>query len=448
MLGKKIPTLIALLLLVAIGASFWVWQRGNGTKTNVGKVPQSVKITNIADNKFSVSWTTQTPTIGKVEYGNVGEKLDKQKGDDRGETFVGQTHHITVNDLQPGTNYAFRILSGEGLQRFDNNGSVYTTTTGTTIASVPAARSLYGDVSNASEDTLVYVTMPDAQPASLTLNSKGSYSIPLSTIRSADLKNFVSYDPAATVVSLILDNGLTKSTVTVSTTNITPVPTIAMGENADFRSLPGKESPVTSQIAQVVPQSSETPASSIEPSQSQAQPLEIFNVEPLANPEINAITDGAYTLTNPAVEGEVLSTTKPEFRGTGAANASITISITGQKAVSDTVRISASGSWSWSPAIALSLGKQKITISYKDKDGKAQTIVRNFSVSAASATSEPAFVSTPSASATTSVATASPRTSIPATDSGVPVTGVITPMLLTSALGFAIMVLGAFLLAL
>lgn len=448
MLGKKIPTLLALLLLVAIGVSFWMWQRGNGANTNIGTVPQSVKITNIADNKFSVSWTTQKPTVGKVEYGNVGEKLDKQKGDDRGETFTGQTHHVTVTDLQPGTNYAFRILSGEGLQRFDNNGSVYTATTGTTIASVPAARSLYGDVVNASEDTLVYVTMPDAQPASLTLNSKGSYSIPISTIRSADLKNFVSYDPAATVVSLILDNGLAKSAVTVSTTNITPVPTIAMGENADFRSLPGQEQPATTQIAKVEPQASEMPVASSEPSQTQAQPLEIFNVEPLANPEINAVTDGAYTLTNPAVEGEVLSTTKPEFRGTGAANASITISITGQKAVSDTVRISASGSWSWSPAIALSLGKQKITVSYKDKDGKAQTIVRNFTVSAASATSEPAFVSTPSASTTTNVATASPRTNLPATDSGVPVTGVMTPMLLTGAIGFAIMVVGALLLAL
>ncbi|GAB4026221.1 MAG: hypothetical protein Fur0011_1070 [Candidatus Microgenomates bacterium] len=423
-----------------------MWQDDNGAKKSIGTAPQSVKITNIADNKFSVSWTTQEPTIGKIEYGETGEKLDKQKGDDRGEKFVGKTHHITITDLQPATNYAFRILSGDGLQRFDNNGSVYTTATGTTIASVPAARSLYGDVTNASEDTIVYVTMPDAQPASVTLNSKGSYSIPLSTIRSADLKNFVSYDPAATVVSLLLDNGLAKSIVTVSTTNIAPVPTIAMGENADFRSLPGQEKPVTTQIAQVEPQSSEMPLASNEPRQT--QPLEIFNVEPLAEPEINAVTDGAYSLTNPAVEGEVLSTTKPEFRGTGAANATMTISITGQKTVTDTVRISADGSWSWSPAIALSLGKQKITITYKDKDGKTQTIVRNFSVSAASATSQPAFVSTPSASTTTKVATASPRTSIPATDSGVPVTGVITPLLLTSALGFAIMVLGAFLLAL
>ncbi len=437
MLGKKIPTLVALLILIFGGVWFWFWQQKGIGKQQAGVTPQAIKITNVADNKFSVSWKTEVPTVGRIEYGGVGEKLEKQRGDDRGETYVGRTHHITVTDLQPGTNYAFRILSGEKLQRFDNNGSVYTTTTGTTIASVPAARSLYGDVSGGSEDTLVYITLPDAQPASVTLSSRGSYSVPLSTIRSADMRSYVSYDPAATVVSLLLDNGVATSQVSVSTTNIAPVPTIALGQNADYRAPVQQQEPSPAAVAQV--ETTEQPV---------AQPVEIFNVEPLANPEVNAVTTGTYTLTNPAVEGEVLATTKPEFRGTGVANAEIQIAITGQKAVSDTLRIPTSGNWSWTPAIALTVGRQKITVSYKDKDDKPQTIVRNFSVTATSTTSEPAFVSTPSASATTSGASPSPRTNIPATDSGVPVTGVITPTLLTAALGFAIMVVGAFLLAL
>lgn len=435
MLGKKIPTLVAILILMAVGTWFWFWQKSGSGEEQAGIVPVAVKVTNVADNKFSVSWKTTTPTVGRIEYGGVGEKLEKQKGDDRGETYVGYTHHVTITELQPGKNYAFRILSGEGQRRFDNNGSVYTTTTGSTIASVPAARSLYGDVSGGSEDTLVYITMPDAQPASVILNSRGSYSVALSTIRSADMRSYVSYDPAATVVSLLLDNGQATSQVSVSTTNITPVPTIALGQNADYRAPIQQQEPSPAAVAQVEP----APV---------AQPVEIFNVEPLANPEVNAVTTGTYTLTNPAVEGEVLATTKPEFRGTGVANAEIQIAITGQKAVSDTLRIPTNGNWSWTPVIALSVGKQKITVSYKDKDDKPQTIVRNFSVTAASLTSEPAFVSTPSASTTTTVASPSPRTNMPATNSGVPVTGVITPTLLTGALGFAIMVVGALLLAL
>lgn len=435
MLGKRIPTILAIVLLLTLGGLFWFWQRSGTTVSRTETMPISVKITNIADNKFSVSWTTQEPTLGRVEYGSVGERLDKQRGDDRGDDYVGKTHHITVGELQPNTNYAFRIMSGEDLRRYDNEGSVYTVTTGSTISTVPAARSLYGDVEGGSEDTIVYVTLPDAQAASVTVNSSGSYSVPLSTIRSADLRSYVTYDPAATVVSLLLSNGDDTSQVTVSTNNITPVPLVALGQNSDFRSTPTQGEEAIAEIAQVEP-----------------QPVEIFNVDPITDPSINAVTNASYTLSNPAVEGEVLATTRPEFRGTGDSNAEIEIAITGQKEVRDTVRISAQGVWSWSPAIALGTGKQKITISYKDKDGKPQTIVRNFSITSSGISSEPAFVATPSASTSTSSsaasASASPRVSIPATDSGVPVTGVITPMLLTTALGFAIMVVGALLLAL
>lgn len=435
MLGKKIPTLLALLLLIGVFVGLIIWQKSKGETVSAEVIPTGVKITNVADNKFSVSWTTKVATKGAVEYGSVGEKLELRAEDDRGSEHVGLTHHITVAGLQPGTNYAFRILSGSPERRFDNNGSVYSVNTGSTIASVPAARSLYGEVTGGSEDTLVYVTMPDAQPTSVTLKASGGYSVALSTIRSADLTSFVAYDPSATVVSLLLDNGVSQSQVTASTANISPVPTIALGQNADYRSVTSEPT----QVAQVEP--APEPEETTTP-----QAVDIFNVEPIAGAEVNEVTNSKFTLTNPGIEGEVLATTKPAFSGTGPANVELTIAISGQKAVSDKVRVGASGSWSWTPAIALSLGKQKIAVSYVDNDDKTQKIERSFSVTATSVDSEPAFVSTPSASTTTTVSP-SPRTGLPATESGVPVTGVMTPTLLTLGLSFAIMVVGAFLLA-
>lgn len=443
MLGKKIPTILALLFLfLAIGGVF-LWRRSVAPSVDASIVPKEVKITNIADNKFTVSWTTSGLTNGAIEYGKVGETLDKRVSDDRGESHTGLTHHVTVADLQPNTNYAFRILSGTPVRRFDNNGSVYSVATGSTISGVPAARSLYGEVNGGTTDTLVYVTMPDAQPASMTLTSTGSYSIPLSTIRSADMRNFVTYDPAATVVSLFLDNGKEKSQITASTTNISPVPVITLGQDADFRNA------VTTptQVAQVELASPSTSPQEIP----EAQTPDIFNVEPLAA-DINVVTNTKFTLTNPGIEGEVLSTTKPAFSGTGEANTELTITVSGQKTVTDKVRVPANGSWTWTPAIVLPLGKQKIAVSYVDKDDKTQKIERGFSVSTATSTSEPAFVSTPSASINPSTASASvspsPRSGMPATGSGVPVTGVMTPTLLTLSLAFAIMITGALLLAL
>lgn len=404
---------------------------------NQSIAPNLVKITNISDNKFSVSWKTSSPTYGAIEYGAVGEKLDKIGEDDRGAEHSGYTHHITINELQPNTQYAFRILSGEAKRRYDNNGSVYTVSTGPVIASVPAARSLYGDIVGSTIDEIVYVSLPGAHPASVTTKNSGSYTLPISTIRSSDLSGYITYDPSATIISLLITDKERDTQVTASTSQIAPLPTITLGTNADFRGTSQQEP----QIAQVEPITTEQPIPT-------PQAVEIFNVEPLSDPSINAVTSKDYTISNPGIEGEVLSTTKPEFSGTGVANAAISIAISGQKAVSDTTTVGTNGTWKWSPVIALSLGKQKITLSYTDDNNKTKTVERAFSVSSASVTSEPAFVASGSASATSSAKLSpSPRAAMPATDSGVPVTGVMTPTLLTAGMGFVIMIIGALLMA-
>lgn len=449
MLGKRIPTLIAILLLIGIGAGVWWWQKSTALPVNSEINPQEVKITNTSDTKFSVSWKTATMTTGAVEYGVVGGKLDLVADDDRGPTHKGYTHHITLSDLQPNTQYAFRILSGENRRRYDNNGSVYTATTGSSIAAVPAARSLYGDIVGSKYDEIIYVSMPGAFPASVTTKNSGSYSLAISTIRSTDLASYATYDPSATIISLLIVDGEKNTQVTATTSQITPLPTITLGTNADFRGVTEQEL----QVAQVEPTTSE-PTPTPMPTET-PQAVEVFNIEPLANVDINAVTTKDYTITNPAIEGEVLSTTKPEFRGTGVANAPISIAISGQKAVSDSLRVASDGSWKWTPAIALSIGKQKITLSYTDESSKTKTIERAFSISTASVTSEPAFVASSSGETDNedgstnsgSLTSPSPRAAMPATESGVPVTGVMTPTLLTAGLGFAIMVIGAFLMA-
>lgn len=436
MLGKKIPTLIALLLLIGVVFGILWWQRSKIMPDNADITPIEVKITNVSDTKFSVSWKTNTATIGSLEYGSVGEKLGQIAEDDREASHTGYTHHVTLGELQPSTQYAFRILSGPSKRRYDNNGSVYTTSTGPTIASVPAARSLYGDLIGAKLDEIVYVSLPGAFPASVTTKNSGAYNVPISTIRSNDLSTYVTYDPSATIISLLVVDGKKDTQITATTSQITPLPTITLGTNADFRGNVEQEP----QVAQLETQPEPTPQT--------PQAPQIFNVEPLSDASINAVSSKDYTITNPGIEGEVLSTTKPEFRGTGVANAAISIAISGQKAVSDTTRVASDGTWKWSPVIALSLGKQKITVTYTDESSKTKMIERGFSVSTATVTSEPAFVASSSGNATNSAGTAaSPRAAMPATDSGVPVTGVITPTLLTAGMGFVIMIIGALLMA-
>lgn len=442
LLAKRFPTILGLLALLGVIGGALYYFRASILPAPPEIVPQKVTITNVSDTKFSVSWVTEAPTQGALEYGVVGETLASRAQDERdtaGTPGFYLTHHVTISGLQPSTQYAFRILTGDRPTRFDNNGSPYTTSTGPVIGAIPESENFYGSVQLPSkqspEGAIVYLSLPGAAPASTLVPATGAYAFTISTIRSADLRNYISPEPN-TVASVLVQAGSVQSSASVSLANSAPVPVITLGQNADFRG-----APQTPPVAQVEPAPSSSPS---------AETPSIFNVEPLTDPaDINAVTTGSVTLLNPKTAGETLATLRPEFRGTGPKGTTLSIALTGQKAVSDTTVVASDGTWTWSPVTDLRVGQQTIAVSYVGSGGTTQKVERVFVV--ASSSVDPAFVSSPSAStkaSATPIASATPRAAMPATDSGVPVTGVIENTLLTAGLSLVIMIVGALLLAL
>lgn len=465
LLNKRIPTLLVILLLGFLGAIGY-WKFGQQISPDESLVPKEVRITNISDNKFSVSWLTTGKVEGQIEWGVVGEKLEKVAKDDRDTTSaVGKrmTHHVTVSELQPNTQYAFRILSGETRVRFDNNNKPYAVTTGPVIVSPPGADSFYGTVeaenAKVPAEAVAYLTVPGAGVMSSLVKSSGSYSFSLSTARTEDLTKYITYDPAATVATLLIVDGTKRSNVSVSLTNSHPVPLVTMGKEFDYRT-------TAPQIARIEPGKTTETEKTVEGGVEEKpvpQPPQVLNVEPLANEQQ---TTGQVEVLNPKDEGEEILTTKPEFFGKGPPDTVISITVHSSTPYNDVVVVDKSGKWSWTPPSSLSEGEHTLTIAYIDEAGKEQVFSRSFFVTKASAASV-AFEATPSASTNTNTTTTiasprpsassatqevipspTPRAAMPATESGVPVTGAISPTLLTLAAGFAIMVLGVFLIAL
>lgn len=439
LLTKKIPTILGLLLIVGGIIGGYYYFQGTKSTTSTEIVPKQVRITNIADNKFTISWISSAPSSGHVEYGIVGEKLAQTAKDERdgNDPNLRLTHHVTVEGLQPSTSYAFRILAGETPTRFDNNGSPYNVTTGPVIGATPSSENFYGKAElptkQGAEGAIAYLTLPGGATASTLVGSTGNYAFTLSTMRADDLRSYLKYDPSATIGSLTIENGKQQSVSAVSLANAAPVPTITLGQNVDFLTV--ADAPDIAQV-EVVP----SPVAA-----------QILNVEPLEGTSVNAVTTGTLSILNPAKDNETLSTLRPEIRGTGPAGVTASIALTGQKSISDTFTIESDGTWSWAPVIDLKAGKQTVTVSYIATGGTATKVARVFTASATTITSDPAFVSTPSASVKASASitpSPTPREVMPATDSGVPVTGVIENTLLTAGLGFVIMVVGAVLLAL
>ncbi|NCN24450.1 MAG: hypothetical protein GW945_03140, partial [Candidatus Pacebacteria bacterium] len=104
LLEKRIPTFIGLGVLViglVVGTIFL--GKGSGVfapRAAPETTPTNVRLTNITDTSFTVSFTTSSPAIGSVKYGEVENKLKLQASDDRnqlsGSTSPFTTHHISV----------------------------------------------------------------------------------------------------------------------------------------------------------------------------------------------------------------------------------------------------------------------------------------------------------------------------------------------------------------
>lgn len=469
LLRARIPTIVGLLVLVGgIVAGIYV-VNSRRTAVDVSSYePKVVRITNISDSKFSVSWMTDTAVAGKVMYGKVGDEIDIQAVDDRdslaSESSQYVTHHVTMSGLQPSTQYAFKILTGERETEFDNNGSAYVVATGPVITSTPPADAMYGEIQQSSslpaEGAVVYATIPGGTPVSTLVKASGNWTIPMSIARTTDLASYVVYDPSATVISIVAESGKQQATATTNTANVAPVPLIVMGQSYDFRSRAADdEVEVTDDV---LPTPEASPAGI--DAETDSKIPGIFNIEPLG--EVPGELD-LIELINPAEDGEILATTRPEFRGTGPSGTVLTITVESESSYTDTVSVEDDGTWSWSPPEDLSPGEHTVTVAYLDSEGIERIIQRGFVVYADEGL--PAFESTPSASVSPSAAptpspsatpdssllesasatpSSTPRVSMPSTESGVPVAGIFGPTLLTAIFGFVIMVTGLLLLVL
>lgn len=454
----KIPTLIGLfVLVVGLVAGIFLVQSGQVffLKASPEITPTEVKITNVSDNAFSVSWITQKETSGFVQFGQ-SETLDQTQSDDRDQISGGtgnfNTHHITLKNLSPKTQYYFKIGSGGRL--FDNSGKPYEITT----ASTPKAAQVLSDVASGivltpdktpAEGAVVYLSMANMTPQSALMGSSGNWMISLSTAFSGDLSGLANYDLKAQTEEIFVQAAsLGTATAIVTTENDNPVPELILGQTYDFR--------------QNLPQEGITPtpgAATTQPTPTQSASSK-FSFTDLGSPTL-ATETAQLKITNPDQEGEKLNTPKPEFTGTGPAGKTIQILIESPK-YNGTTTVEPDGTWSWSMPTNLTPGEHKITITYLGK-----SITRTFTVLAAGESELPAFTATPSATLTptqtptptrtptatptpkltptlspTQTASPSARTTMPATGAAVPQPGNLTPTLLVFIMGLTLILSG------
>jgi hypothetical protein len=457
----KIPTILGLLLLVTgVSASVLLVQNRQVLKLGATSdvAPRDLRITNITDNSFTVSWVTDKATSGFISWSDTPALGRTALPDDN---TASNIHFVVVKQLNPSGTYYFKINSNGIL--FDNSGIPWQVTNGPTLQNPPTSQVVTGVVTlstgEPAPNVIVYISSSDLSPLSALTNSAGKWLIPIGNGRNPDLSSYAKLNGATSLLSVYVqgaNKGISSAQVFLQSAN--PVPTMALGKTYDFRSEPANDF-------------SNSPSSVLNlPSQETATASSGFNVTgTIAARKITTVTLDSLK------DGEVITSAKPEFFGSAPPGSKIKILIQSDP-ITASVIVPATGDWKWSPPTQLPSGAHTITISWTDVNGVLKSLTRSFVVQAAN---QPAFVSTPSATVKptptptpkpspsplptptptlkpTASPTASPsatpipaksptpaptsRVSIPATTSAIPVSGSLGPTLALLALSSGLIV--------
>jgi len=427
---SKIPTIIGIFILVfGLAAGVLLVRNQNFFRLGASAefAPKDVRISNITDSSATVSWITDRETSGFVKWGEGQDSLDKTELDEL--TSQSFTHTLTLRNLTSQTTYSFKINSGG--EDFDNNGIPWQLTTGAEIK-LPSKTNLVSGVvltssGEPAKNALVYATVGGGGLLSTITSQTGNWVIPISAVRSQDLTSLVVVDEKNSLVEISVNAGPGGvASAQIYPQSAKPTPSIILGQVHDFKNLPANET-------------SEIPKASIG-LPDEATPSSGFSVEE------QSATPSAQTVTLESVDnGEVITTTEPEFFGGGPPGTTITITVESEP-ITDTLKVPSSGDWKWSPPSDLLPGTHTITLSWRDAAGILRTLRRTFVVQAAEG---PAFESTPSASPTSTPKTSptpsplasfspTPTSTATVTAAPVPDSGILTPTILLSIIGVGV----------
>lgn len=415
-----IPTILGILTIIG-GLMGGVVLLNKPLRNLVGaspeETPNEVKITNISDAGFVVSWITAKSTSGYIQY-DGGLVVSDDRDQERGEIGNYFTHLVTIKALKPDTNHSFKIGSGKSL--YDNSGKLYQITTATAVSQVPAADVAYGQVVTASGDpvegAIVYLSLPGAVPQAALTKPSGSWVIPVAIARSADLTGYAAYDREKEKIEITVQAGALGTSVINTTTGATkPVANITLGENI----------------------SGETPAPT-----------------PVAGSRFSqgtlATDTGETLIILTPKSGEKINSQKPEIMGKAPAGSKVTIKVESSQLFTETLTASENGDWTYGVPKNLDPGTHTITVT-SIIDGVTKTVKKNFVVEAAGVSNAPARVATPSATLVPTPKptpkpspTIAPRVAYPSTESGTPTSGNLTPTLILLILGAGLIAAGAF----
>jgi Bacterial Ig-like domain len=406
--NKRIPTLFAFaMLLIGVVATAYLTQIGVIPFGNAApeEIPKDIRITNITDTSFTVTYHTDIPILGSVAVGTdsvVGQVALDDRDQATGRPQSYKLHSITIRNLKPVTKYYYIITSGKTIYGTKDN--PLSVTTGSVLTTSPSAQTpLAGEIQVPGGETvaeaIVYASTQDGQILSTLVKPTGLYILPLNNMRTTSLTSYATFSDT-TVIQIIATDGTNQSQASILAGKSNPVPPMTLTNNYDF----------TLDVNPITP----------------SQPPVQVGFSALS---VNTPTSEEKPNIQRPTKNEKFTDHQPLFSGQALPNQPVQITIHSQENIQKTVTADANGNWSFRPSQPLSPGDHAITIVTKDATGILKTIQQVFTIFPSG--TQVAEAATPSATPIVTPTTA--PTAIPTPTIATPTpTTVLTPTMTLS----------------
>lgn len=391
-MNTRIPTAVGLVLLIGcVMLTSWVVEKGFllGTRANQTATPQEMRISNVTDSSFTVSYITGSAVTGQVLVKDTNNNTltvidDRDRAAQTSQEYA--IHYITVEDLQPESAYTVTLVS-DGTPFLDEDNAV-TVTTGKSLPTPTGSQQVKGSVilpnGDAPQEAIAYVQNDASQIVSTPIQKDGTFTFPLQSLRDTSLSEFANLADDDLITIEIFGDGL-QSEITATVKDAATLPPISLSSTYDFAEL--------SQISLETDEGS--PSAETEADES----FPDFT-------ENNSLSKNPQILT--PKKDQTFTDVQPRFSGTALPQRTVEITINSSHAIKATIQADRNGNWTYRPSQPLEPGEHTITIATRDESGIMQTILQSFVVNAQGSQ----FVE-PSVSPTRPVATATPRVPSP-----------------------------------
>lgn len=419
----RVPTLLVLFLLITvITGGFFLSGRSSfnltGNAASPDIIPQDIRISNISDSSFAVSWITVKKTPGTVKTENETFFDIRDLGSVPKEY---KTHYVELKNLQPEQEVAFEIFSG---------GKSFPQEKVTLAKKIEPGLVLpiNGKINSAggtpTSGAIFYIEMDNAALWSYFVYNQENWVIPLAYITTADLsKNYCDENCSdETKINIQIYGEEGNSQITAVLKDLRPMPEkLVLGNIFNYLNI----SPTP-----IVNTTSTTP--SVQGAKTEKTSWEVDILAP--------------------EEDSHISFPKPFIRGLGIPGEKISITIQSQEQQTGQVTVRDDGTWYWNPKDSLEPGKHVLTITTVDQNGKKIKLTRTFNIlksgesvlagATQSADITPSVTNTPTPTLTVLTITPAPTIYIPTPTPTLPSSGFFAPSAIMVGTGAFLLLLG------